>query len=124
MFSNIGEKIKGLAMVFCWLGIIACIIMGATMCADEDTIAIGITYMIGGSILSWIGSFVLYGFGELIANTMQIRYLIDKNTSQLHASYTQTQNKTNMPSNWKCGNCGQENTNVSAQCKSCGQYRS
>jgi len=123
MFSNIGGKIKGLAKLFCWIGIVACVIVGGIMCGDEDTIAIGVTYILAGSVLSWIGSFVLYGFGELIATTMHISYLIDKNSSQLHASYIHNQKKVELPSTWKCTHCGQENSNVSAQCKGCGQYR-
>lgn len=123
MFNNIGGKIKGLAKVFCWLGIITCIIMGAIMCIDDDTVLFGILYMLIGSLLSWIGSFLLYGFGELIATTMHISYLVDKQTSQLHTNYIQTQRKEETHSTWKCVKCGQENSNISAQCKGCGQYR-
>lgn len=123
MFDNIGGKIKGLAKVLCWLGIIASIIVGAIMCTDEDAALFGILYILIGSLLSWIGSFLLYGFGELIATTMHISYLVDELTSQSRKNYIQTQRKEETHSTWKCVKCGQENTNISAQCKGCGQYR-
>lgn len=81
MFSNIGGKIKGLAMFFCWVGIITCVIIGIIMFVQagdayraEKTILIitGLAIILIGSLLSWIGSFLLYGFGELVENSSSI----------------------------------------------------
>lgn len=70
MFDNIGSKIKTLAQVICWIGIIASVIIGfVLMVQDEDTAFIGILTMILGSLGSWIGSFMTYGFGQLIENS-------------------------------------------------------
>lgn len=70
MFDNIGSKIKTLAQVICWIGIIASIIIGfVLMVQDEDTVFIGILTMILGSLGSWTGSFITYGFGQLIENS-------------------------------------------------------
>lgn len=70
MFDNVGSKIKGLASFFCWGGIIASIIGGIILIGlDEDLIFAGIAVIVIGSLLSWISSFVLYGFGELVANS-------------------------------------------------------
>ena len=72
MFDNIGGKIKGLAKVLTWIGIIGSIAAGAAMVdvVDEDIVVIVMLgTIIGGSLVSWVGSFLLYGFGQLIENT-------------------------------------------------------
>ena len=70
MFDNIGSKIKTLARIVCWLGIIISVISGlAIMVSNEETIFVGTLIILLGSIGSWIGSFVLYGFGQLIENS-------------------------------------------------------
>ena len=88
MFDNIGRKIKILAMVLCWLGIVLSILVGILMMiADESTggvsmktvgglvnswVVRGLKFIIIGVLSSWIGSFLLYGFGELIERTAEI----------------------------------------------------
>ena len=79
MFNNIGGKIKILASFVAWLGIIGSIIGGAITFLSlndsyytEDFAWIGIIVAIVGAVASWIGSFWLYGFGELIEQTGEI----------------------------------------------------
>ena len=84
MFSNIGGKIKGLAKFICWVGIISSVVAGIVLIisshnsngyysyTDTNMIIAGILVMLFGSILSWIGSFVLYGFGELVDNSSKL----------------------------------------------------
>ncbi|MBR4120296.1 MAG: hypothetical protein IKT95_00910 [Spirochaetales bacterium] len=72
MFENIGGKIKGLAKVICWIGIICCVIIGIIAISEDDGLA-GVIIIVAGSLLSWVGSFVLYGFGELVENSSAIR---------------------------------------------------
>ena len=70
MFDNIGSKIKSLAQIVCWLGIIVSAVSGlAIMISNEETVFVGLLIILLGSIGSWIGSFVLYGFGQLIENS-------------------------------------------------------
>jgi len=76
MFDNVGGKIKSLAKVFCWLGIFVSIIVGIAMILismnsynGEIFSLIGVVIIILGSILSWIGSLLIYGFGELVQNS-------------------------------------------------------
>ena len=71
MFGNIGEKIKGLA-IFCT--IIGCVlsIACAIFCCATDMILLGFVILVAGGLLSWVGSFLLYGFGELITQTTNI----------------------------------------------------
>ena len=71
MFDNIGGKIKGVAAAVCWLGIIISIIVGIDLCASDEEVltVVGIVVIFLGSLSSWIGSFVLYGFGQLVENS-------------------------------------------------------
>ena len=67
MFNNIGGKIKSLAQVVCWIGIICSVISGiAIMATDEDLAFSGFVIIVIGSLVSWVSSFTLYGFGQLI----------------------------------------------------------
>lgn len=82
MFKNIGKKIKTLAKVLCWVGIIAYAIAAIIMIAigaNGDSgamIAYGVAVLIVGPLSAWIGSFFLYGFGELVDKAIDI----EKNT--------------------------------------------
>lgn len=70
MFDNVGSKIKALASFFCWGGIIASVIGGIIVITlDEDLVWARLAVIIIGSLLSWVSSFVLYGFGELVVNS-------------------------------------------------------
>ena len=82
MYSNIGAKIKFLAQLFAWIGIIVSIISGFVWIVRgfyvgfKDggvvLIGIGIGVMIGGFLASWISSWYAYGFGELIEKTTDV----------------------------------------------------
>jgi len=79
VFNNIGRKIKTLAVVLFWimmiLGVLGSLIGGISMIAttgryDDTGVVFGILIIIFGSgfafLFSWIGSFFMYGFGQLI----------------------------------------------------------
>lgn len=84
MFNNIGRKIKVLAKISCWLGMLGSVVVAIALFAassnayrsEEQTTMIiaGIIVLIGGNLASWIGSFKLYGYGELIEQTTKIAY--------------------------------------------------
>ncbi len=79
MFDNIGGKIKTLAKVVTWIGIIAYVISGiAIMFIDEEMSFIGLMVMIFGGLISWVSSFVLYGFGQLVENSDKLVKLSKK----------------------------------------------
>ena len=79
MFNNIGGKIKTLARVICWIGIIASVVGGiGMMVMDEDMIIFGLLTIPVGALMSWIGSFMLYGFGELVENSAVLAALAVK----------------------------------------------
>ena len=71
MFDNIGSKIKTLAQVIAWIGIIGSVILGLIFLTtgNEGMALTGILIAVVGSLLSWIGSFIAYGLGQLIENT-------------------------------------------------------
>ena len=78
MFKNIGRKIKMLAKVICWAGIVLSIFAGIALAitltfTNQDllilAIVLGVLYAALGALISWIGTFVLYGLGQLVDNT-------------------------------------------------------
>lgn len=81
MFDNIGGKIKTLAKVVCWIGIVLCVIIGVIMIVvganvgganGTSAIVGGIVVAVAGALASWIGSFLVYGFGELVDKTRSL----------------------------------------------------
>lgn len=68
MFDNIGGKIKAWASVIAWVGIIASISSGIVLCITDEFL-VGILVAVVGSLSSWLGSFMQYGFGQLIENS-------------------------------------------------------
>jgi len=108
MFDNIGSKIKTVAKVVCWIGIIASVIVGFIMLVqDEDTALAGILTMIFGSLGSWVGSFITYGFGQLVENSdilvKQSNQVPSK--SNLSSSVSGSTQQTGKHQ-WRCNVCG------------------
>lgn len=82
MFNNIGKKIQTLAKVVTVLGMILSVIIGicSGVIAGGAAGAISAIVVIAvGCLASWIGSFVLYGFGEIIERLKSV----DENIAQL-----------------------------------------
>lgn len=80
MFDDIGDKLKTVAKVFCWIGIVFSVIMAIVLFASNDrynpTILPGFICLIIGPLASWLGSLTLYGFGELIDLTQRNNQLL------------------------------------------------
>lgn len=83
MYSNIGSKIKTLAVIFCIFGMIGSILGGISFMAmatfgfrhvEGWEILIGIIIMVVGCLVSWISQFLLYGFGEIITKLRDIEH--------------------------------------------------
>ena len=106
MFDNIGSKIKTLAIVVCWIGIIASIIIGFfIMIQSKATAFVGILIMIFGSLGFWLGSFMTYGFGQLIENSDILvkqgnKMSTKSNTNHFSATFGQGKHQ------WRCDGCG------------------
>ncbi len=75
MYTDIGKKIKILAMVTAAIGAFLSVVGGIFIIADggdfEDAI-IGLLVMMIGILAAWVSSWILYGFGELIDKTSDI----------------------------------------------------
>ena len=78
-FHDIGKKIKNLTKWSCWVLIVLCwigAVIAFFVAAAEDEAGIGFGYLLlfGGvtPFLIWIGSWMTYGFGELIDKVSQI----------------------------------------------------
>ena len=77
-FSDIGKKLKGFALFQTILGIILSIIFGTVsivMAIDHKEqiyLSAGILIIFFGIIISILGSWLLYGFGELVDKTCDI----------------------------------------------------
>ena len=75
MYSEIGSKIKGLAFIGFIVEAIGAIIAGIViMCMDSDMVLFGLLTMIGGPIVAWVGSWILYAYGELVEATRENEY--------------------------------------------------
>ena len=79
MFNNIGRKTMGLSKFLAWFGIIASIIAGIIVYNSvpfynsESVLFPAILTALLGSLVSWIGSFFLYGFGQLVDDVSALR---------------------------------------------------
>lgn len=74
MFYDIGGKIKIMAYVIFWGGLLLSFFAGFGAVSnevfmDESTILWFVIYVLVGSLLSWGASLLVYGFGQLIENT-------------------------------------------------------
>lgn len=81
MFDKIGQKIKGLAKTICIIGIVLSVIAGVAMMAVGGGAGVisGLLFIAVGALLSWVSSFVLYGFGEIICKLSEIAENTKKN---------------------------------------------
>ena len=125
MFFNIGNKIKVLAMVTTIIGIIFSIIFGIIIMIENFFLCL-ISMLICG-VSSWVGSFMIYGFGELIECAQRIARNTrpSVNTSALLQSASAAQKitpKAPVLSTEKihCPDCRQEISANEQKCPYCG----
>lgn len=117
MFDNIGGKIKGFAKIVAWLGIILSVIIGLLSLATG-----GLLIMIIGCVSSWVGSFVLYGFGQLVENSDKLVASLPNNDKP--AETVKSAVPVREPVNpWVCFSCGTENPGQRAYCMQCNTSR-
>lgn len=132
MFSNIGSKIKKLAKVVCWIGIVSSVLLailtwagGAVMNSysyghrSDDTFLPGLLILLGGSFFSWIGAFFTYGFGQLIENSDYQAYVLSK--LERGGSAPEASGGSALTDQWVCKKCGRTNPKSRVSCKECGE---
>ena len=122
MFKNIGSKIMILAKVNFIIGVIASSAVGIMIAirfaelSDWYGVLLCLLIVGVGSLLAWIGSFVLYGFGKLVQSNENIENYL---TSKSNNSIQHIQSK-HVNDNLTCSNCGNKVNNDSAFCNNCG----
>ena len=77
MFDNIGNKVKGLAIFACVVGMVGSLI-GAIVLWSNGLIGAGFGTLIGGCLSAWIGSWVVYCIGDTNARTSELQEQIRK----------------------------------------------
>ena len=122
MFDNIGSKIKTVASTLTVIGIVLSIISGLIVLLDGEIS--GLFMMIFGSLLSWLGSFLLYGFGQLVENSDKILRCLEGHPSEGQPQSPPCQTVYAVPvstaPDWQCASCGQLNRGHVAYCQNCG----
>lgn len=68
MYDNIGGKIKQFAKLCAGIGIAISVMCGLAVMAAAGLL-VGVLVAAIGGVASWVGSFVLYGFGQLVENS-------------------------------------------------------
>lgn len=72
IYSNIGNKIKGLAEWTFYIEVLACIFFALSLlinCSDMRMMFLTLAILVIGPVIAWISSWALYGFGELVDKT-------------------------------------------------------
>ena len=119
MFTNVGGKIKTLASVIAWAGIIGCVITGLVMVCRRMVMP-GLALAVGGALGSWIVAFNLYGYGELIESNSLIASCMQVTKSPMYSQ--EELNKERLASGgWKC-TCGRIHFGYVSTC-ACGKNR-
>ena len=143
MFENIGDKIKSLATVLAVLGIVVYGIWGLVLITSVSFFT-GLLVIVLGSLVSWVGSFFMYGFGELIDKVCEIERNTRNSATKTTAPTTETpantysnasnqgagyslsamaagRNTSGAP--WICRKCNTKNDAKQMHCKECGEYK-
>lgn len=92
-FENIGGKIKILAVVITVIGIGVSLAFGLYLL--DSNVLLGLVIAVVGSLLSWISSFFIYGFGELIEKTTEIAHNTKKDIKVEIVNDTNQNNSSN-----------------------------
>ncbi len=116
-YDNIGNKIKSLAWVIFLIESVGSILAGFILleiALDEKEswmVLAGLAIMISGPVISWISTWVLYGFGEIIDKLCEI----ERNTGCLkegNNAFTNSSNQQNVKSTSKNTNSTEKNINA------------
>ena len=139
LYENIGGKIKSYAKWVFIIEAICAVITGIAMIGTGDMILYGILTLVLGPVIAWVGSWILYAFGEIVEktcynedNTRQILKkldakitdnsvtLIEKKEDVNNTIYTLTQSNSHIPTHkWLCDSCRKMRTQT--PCEHCGK---
>ena len=133
MFGNIGGKVKTMAKVFTWLGMILSVIYGIVL-AVNGSFFIGILTAVSLALAVWLAAIPFYGFGELIetnqslvrSNREIISLLKEANTPASQNSEEAKPAKMTSSHEvigWTCLSCGARNPSSKTTCIVCGNKK-
>ena len=131
MYNNIGDKIKTVAKTVGIVGMVFSLIVGFFICVALGEliggagVIIGLAIMVGGSIVSWMSTWLLYSWGDIVDNVQQINETLTKRdletkpqSSRLLQSAKSSQ-KPKAPAKWTCPKCGEQNKANAQYCINC-----
>ncbi|MBQ3939931.1 MAG: zinc ribbon domain-containing protein [Oscillospiraceae bacterium] len=127
MFQNAGKKIKILAIVSFWVGLLAALIFASAVTESSKRNSYGTFMMIlliafvGG----WLVTLGLYAFGELCENVYEIKESMQKNGSGTPISQSLESSSAVISSGAaakmvNCPKCGKPTSADSKYCVHCG----
>ena len=96
MYDNIGEKIKNLAQVLGWIFLGAGMIGAIGLWFGLNSFLAGLAALAVGT-LSYVGTWVLYGFGQLVEDTAAMRRRGDGAAQQAPSAGTPTFEDEDLP---------------------------
>ena len=91
MFENIGGKIKILAKFICLAGVVVSLLEAGSIWVNGSNISLfannyrlpqtgsilsGVFVLVVGSLCSWIGTWFIYAFGDLVEHVAAIWYMM------------------------------------------------
>ncbi len=82
MFSNMGRKIQTVGQIQVFCGILFCFFYGIYLMVVSEGF-LGFLMIVGGSLLSWVSSFLIIGIGQLVENSEKIYRLMAKEAGVL-----------------------------------------
>ena len=74
LYANIGGKIKGFAVFLFIISAVMCFVFAVIMFFGDMGGVVFLLIVVGGTILSWLSSLLMYGFGELIEKVSALAY--------------------------------------------------
>ena len=102
MFENVAGKIKKIAKIVCYAGIVISILSGiATIIIARGAFSSIITGLLIaglGSVISWLGAIITYGFGQLIENS---DILASGKKLEVNTNSTKNEKRINTLKKWK-----------------------
>ena len=141
-YGNIGGKLKGAAFLIAVLGIIASVIcaimiwcgfgrfMGGYGSNGVSIFFTGLIVGAAGSLLSYIGSWILYAFGTMVENLQILAdatmrgsaYSLEASAGSSASHYPASPSVISAPRSsnyWKCPKCGCTNYKTDVSCENC-----
>ena len=130
MYSNVGGKMKTIAVVCAGIVIAASVIYGIILMV-HGSLGFGLLYAVGGSFFGWLSGMSTYALGQVAEDVGDIKYTLERLqaanstvTSETVHSDASYWGKGSSPSlrTWTCS-CGANNSYALDRCQACKKKR-